>query len=223
MVKSYKGGYSILDTTPITFEAEDSGVAITDTYILEQLLEILKPHYYNWKKDLKPIYLRYISDSVGVCVALCTLVHQSDNEFYINANLSHDTIQIYVELTEDVDGNILINDCTYSYPTLTQVVNTEITGGNIEVGTKLYLHKITLSDTTIINIISTNNGEVTSLNDLQDIYANCINAQYYDQDEYVQSVLFIDRSILVFYSNSTESIENVTLTGMTLTDTVTPL
>lgn len=177
MIKSYKGGYSILDTTPITFEAEDSGVTISDTYILNQLLEILKPHFYNWEKDLKPIYLRYISDVNGVCVALCTLSHVSNDVFLITANLSHDTIEIQVELSEDSDTHeIYISDCVYTYATLTQAVNNEISGGNIEVGTKLYKHVIELQDsvdpnvTHLLNFITNVSTKINAKSDVIDLF-----------------------------------------------------
>lgn len=159
MVKSYKGGYSILDTTPITFELEDSG-SIYDSYILEQLLEILAPHYNNYLKELKPIYLRYVTDDFGLAVTLCSLTRQS-NDFYIKGELGTNTLEIYVELGLDDDGNVIIESTGFEYYPLSLNIQNLIDGGNIEVGTKLYKHTLTFDSTHICSVISINNSVQT--------------------------------------------------------------
>ena len=224
MVKNYKGGYSILDTTPFTFNLETSSDVLNDDYVAEQLLEICKPHFEKFANELKPIYIRYLTNDYAIGVALATMNHITPEDFVITAQIGTNNLELYVRLTVDSDTDeIILDEVRYTYLSLKQNIINMNEDGDITLGTKLYKHTITLSNGGRITIISSDNSAIEDLNDLQDVYMVSINALYYDADEYTQQVLFIDNTILVFYSNSSETISNVTLTGLSVTDDVTPL
>ena len=247
MIKSYKGGYSILDTTPFTFELETSSDVLNDDYIAEQLLEICKPHFAKFTNELKPIYIRYLTDDYAIGVALATMNHTIPDEFEITAQIGTNNLEIAVKLAVDSDtGEIYVDEVRYTYLSLKQNIIDMNENGDITLGTKLYSHTLIGTNTNPtqgmikrveMSFISNDGEEVDFIpnSSMNSIIIKSAIAIYDDEDDptYLLEYIPDDYATCVginisggsepYYPQVNNAIEIENISFYSFSDTVTPL
>lgn len=178
-MQNTKGGYSILDLTSIILVSDDDSLIIKDKKVLNQLYEILLPYVLDDKKELKPIYIRFVDDieEKNKHVIFATIKKFGVDTFKI---YSSDEFNLSITIVFEQDEETLewlITYCSYIYHSLLLTIQedvlslinegtiSETLGLNedgelvkevVESGTKLYKHEIETGGE-ILYIISTYN------------------------------------------------------------------
>ena len=209
-MKDYKGGYSILDLTPLPIDPSGVYISVDDEYVLSQLKEILLSHCLEIK-PLKAIYCRCVLNGVGFVTILGSIAQVNVSGFVISLDYLDYHIVINVELSQDEETlEWSISNCEISSFNTVDKVNSGIENGDIEVGTKLYLHSGSIGGETF-NIIC----PVSTPFNAQNVKPYYIG--YSDTDE---NICFISESEGIFSLNDVNGLAS---SGLEISDTVTPL